>query len=319
MKILVPLNTTEHIKDYIEAGANEFYLGFYDLDWIKTFGKYVDINRLTGFGKEANPYSFTEILNVIEEVKRQWDVSIYITFNSSMYSNQQLEFIEEYFRQLSTTKVDGVIVSCLELVELANKYGLNSDVSTISGIYNQDIAKVYKQHGVKRIILPRDLSLAEIEEIVHATCGMEFEVFLMRNGCTYSDSNCLGFHRKELPSLCSGIRNSTHTIITQDADFKERHQVAVTNQLYRSCFHQVTCGLCSIYRFVSLGIAAGKIVGRSDDWKIICRDISFVHDNIEIAKKCSNEEEYLSQMKLIDMSTTSCNRGLSCYYPEVRF
>jgi hypothetical protein len=35
MNILVPLNNIEFLKDYINAGAGEFYMGFYD-DGIKT-------------------------------------------------------------------------------------------------------------------------------------------------------------------------------------------------------------------------------------------------------------------------------------------
>lgn len=60
MNVLVPLNNISHIDDYIEAGAKEFYIGFYDEAWWEKFGEYADINRLTGFKKDANPYSFEE-------------------------------------------------------------------------------------------------------------------------------------------------------------------------------------------------------------------------------------------------------------------
>ena len=44
MNILVPLNNIEFLKDYINAGAGEFYMGFYDEEWNKNFGNYSDIN-----------------------------------------------------------------------------------------------------------------------------------------------------------------------------------------------------------------------------------------------------------------------------------
>ncbi len=40
MNILVPLNNIEFLKDYINAGAGEFYMGFYDEEWNKNFGNY---------------------------------------------------------------------------------------------------------------------------------------------------------------------------------------------------------------------------------------------------------------------------------------
>lgn len=71
MNVLVPLNNTEHLSDYIEAGANEFYIGFYDQKWLDKFGDYMDINRLTGFGISANPYSFTDVLSLIPTITAQ--------------------------------------------------------------------------------------------------------------------------------------------------------------------------------------------------------------------------------------------------------
>ena len=36
MKILVPLNSEECLEEYVEAGADELYMGFYDEKWFET-------------------------------------------------------------------------------------------------------------------------------------------------------------------------------------------------------------------------------------------------------------------------------------------
>ena len=90
-----------------------------------------------------------------------------------------------------------------ELVEIAKKYRINAVISTIAGIYNSDIAKFYWKLGVERIILPRDLSVDDIERIVTSVPDVEYEAFMMRNGCTFSDSNCLGLHRSEKSAICA--------------------------------------------------------------------------------------------------------------------
>lgn len=318
MRALVPLNNIEHIDDYINAGAEEFYIGFYDEDWRNKFGEYADINRLTGFKKDANPYNFEEVLKIIEEVKKK-KVMIYVTFNASLYSEAQLEYMTQYWRALKQTQVDGVIVSTLEQVKLAKEVGIDSVVSTIAGVYNSDIAKIYYNAGAKRIILPRDLSISEIEDIIKKIPEAEYEVFMMRNGCKFSDANCLGFHRSELSSICSYIGNSNCELVSKENNFKANHDNQLNDMLYNHSFHNFTCGLCSIYRFVKAGVTAGKIVGRSDEWQNICQDISYIKENVEIAKESKTEEEYLNRMVLPNDSTVMCKLGLSCYYPEVRF
>lgn len=318
MKALVPLNNVEHIDDYIEAGAGEFYLGFYDEAWHDQFGEYADINRLTGFKKNANPYNLEEVINIIEDTKKK-GVMMYVTFNASVYSQAQLDYMVRYMEMLKATSLDGVIVSCPELVEMASKLGMNVVVSTISAAYNEDTVKFYRDLGAKRIILPRDLSMDEIESIVKAVPDVEYEVFLMRNGCRYSDGNCLGFHRSEMSAICGCLGGAHRTLQYEKNDFKTRHEVELNDILYTKFFHSNACGLCSVYRFVKMGIAAGKIVGRSDEWQYICRDINLIKQNVEIAKKCESEEEYLDKMILPEDEAMMCKLGLSCYYPEVRF
>lgn len=318
MRVLVPLNNREHIKDYVEAGAEEFYIGFHDQKWYDQFGDYADINRMSGFKNSANPFSFEEMLEVIQEVKTL-EALIYVTFNSSVYNDAQLAMIKEYMSALKKVNVDGVIVSCMELVQIANEIGVSSVVSTISGVYNSDITKFYQNLGAKRIILPRDLSLDEIEAITKAVPEVEYEVFMMRNGCRFSDSHCLGFHRSEKPSICSYIGGANRKLHMKDESFKTKHEAELNDMIYTRSFHNNACGLCSIYRFVKLGITAGKIVGRSDEWQYVCQDIAYVKKNVALAKACESEKEYLAKMTFPEHSTFMCKLGLSCYYPEVRF
>lgn len=318
MRVLVPLNNISHIDDYIQAGAEEFYIGFYDEKWWETFGEYADINRLTGFKKDANPYSFEEVIGIIQEVKKKGKL-IYVTFNASQYSTAQLEHLQVYMEGLKKTAVDGVIVSCAELVELAAEQGLNPVISTIGGIYNSETAGFYAQLGAKRIILPRDLSVEEIQKITEKVPEVEYEIFMMRNGCRFSDAHCLGFHRSEKPSICSFIGRADRCMTLKEENFKERHDAELNDMIYSNDFHNNACGLCALYRFVKMGITAGKIVGRSDEWQFICRDIHLIMRNITLAESCKSEEEYLEKMIFPEDKAAVCKLGLSCYYPEIRF
>lgn len=318
MNVLVPVNNFEHIDDYISSGATEFYMGFHDNKWQEKFGPYADINRLTGYRSDANPFSFQELLELIPEIQKRGG-TVYITFNSSMYSGEQLEYMEGYMDPLKEIGVDGVIVSCPELMTICKAHGLFCVASTIAGCYNRDIVEFYKQAGAGRVILPRDVTLEDMKKITDAHKDLEYEVFMMKCGCMFSDSNCLGMHRNEMCSFCLSLREAHNDIVMEDGAFSQQSAAELNNQLYQQWFHYYSCGLCAIYHFLSMNITAGKIVGRGESWENICREIQLVRQNITIAVQCSSNEEYLEKMVIPGDKRERCKMGLSCYYPEVRF
>lgn len=319
MKVLVPLNNKERMDAFISSGAGEFYVGFYDEMWEKRFGEYQDVNRMSGFKQKANCNSFEEVVELLQELKLR-KIPTYITFNSSIYSQEQIAYMRGYFERLKEISADGVIVSCGELVQLAKQVGIPAVVSTIAGIYNSDIVSFYAELGAKRIILPRDVTVEEIRRMVEKHPKMEFEVFIMRNGCVFSDSNCLGLHRQETCSVCGSITEADARVITIGRSQAKEEAVFENDWHLRKSFHNEACGLCAVYDFVSMGISACKIVGRYDEWKSICQDIEFLCKNIEIAKTCKSRSEYLGRMiRSEGWLEQQCKDSFSCYYPELRF
>lgn len=320
MDILVPLNDKKFLDAYIEAGSREFYFGFYDEKWSEEFGEFSDLNRMSGYRKEANANTFDEIKELIHLIRKKEAYS-YITFNSAVYSRKEIQKIEEYLYKLMNNPPDGLIISSPELANLASRYHIPFVVSTIAGVYNSDLVSFYKELGAKRIILPRDLSLDEIEMIVKSDIDLEYEVFLMRNGCKFSDANCLGFHRKEMCSICADLdRAEDEVILTKENEiFKNRSNMEYTNLLLKNEFHNYACGLCAIYDFVNWNINAGKVVGRSDHCEAVCEDIKLIKKNIDIAMNCTSKAEYLGKMIFPNEREVMCTNGMACYYPEVRF
>lgn len=319
MKILVPLSKCEYIDSYIQAGADEFYMGFYDDKWSMVFGNYSDINRMSGFGKRANPYSFEEMVDVIKEIKSKGK-SAFVTMNANGYSKEQLKFMERnYLPLLREAKVDGIILSDVNVILSAVKLGLEPIASTMCAIYNSDIAEMYYHLGVKRMILPRDLSLDELANICKQLSDVQFEAFFMRNGCIFSDAYCLGMHRPECGATCTYTRYGDNKYLHDYSDFKEFHDVDVNDYLYRTAFHLDACAMCALYRLNQIGITSLKIVGRADDFDSIYRDIELTNQNIEIMRQSSTEREYLKSMIFPQNFPQKCRMGISCYYPEVRF
>lgn len=319
MKILVPVSNVEYIDKYIDAGADELYIGFHDEKWNLQFGKYADINRMSGFAERANPYPFEQLLEIIKDIKNK-NKSVFITMNANEYSSEQIQYMKEhYFYPLKQVGVDGVILSDIDAIRVAVEVGLNPVASTMCAIYNEDIARMYQDIGVKRMILPRDLSLDEIEKICVAMPEIDFEAFFMRNGCIFSDCYCLGMHRPECGATCTYTRFGKSRYAHAYTNFSEYNCVDVNDYLYRTSFHIDACAMCALYKLNIIGIQSLKIVGRADEWDAVCRDIELTKKNIEIMKKSSNEEEYLNNMIFPSNFPAKCREGFSCYYPEVRF
>lgn len=319
MKILVPFNDKEKLDQFIEAGAEEFYLGFYDPAWFEKFGKYSDINRMSGFERIANKYNFDKAADIIQTISDK-EQSGFITMNANCYSKDEVDYIKEhYLPALKEAGAEGIIVSDINLAREISRFGLNPVASTMCGIYNEDIARAYMKAGMKRLIVPRDLSLEEIQNIKNAVPEAQFEVFFMRNGCVFSDCYCLGMHRSECGATCSFVRDHYKTFMTKRHSFDDRQKIDKNNMLYNENFHQETCGMCALYRLKEIGVGSLKIVGRSDKPDYIFDDIKLIKENMRIADEVSSEEEFLREMRFPYGSSRKCLSGLSCYYPEVRF
>ena len=127
MNILVPINDEKLISKYVSAGANELYMGFYDDKWTAEFGKYSDINRMSGFKKNANKYNFASMIDIIKQSKKL-GVSIFVTLNANIYSKDQLKYIEEEYDII----VVGAGHAGCEAALAASRLGLETILFTIS-------------------------------------------------------------------------------------------------------------------------------------------------------------------------------------------
>ena len=284
MKPLVPVNDRAYLQRYAQAGGEEFYLGFHDDAWRDRFGEAADLNRMTGFGRTANPYTFDEALAIVEEV-RALGKRAYVTFNANAYAQEQLDFLFGYFERLHEAGAAGVIVSVPEAVQAAADCGLAVVASTMCGVYNADIARFYRRLGCTRVIIPRDVSLDEIEAIVRAVPGVEYEAFVMRNGCVFADGLCLGRHIEGRNALCWDVRHARREHYVAGPGAAELDRALCENAQAYERFHHTACGLCALYRLMRAGVSTAKIVGRSDDSAYILRDIEAVVRNAAQASR----------------------------------
>lgn len=328
--VLAPVNGRGAASRLAKAGARELYMGFYDPAWTERFGEGAALNRMSGFGQEANTLSFEELLDEISTLRGATaadgadPLGFFCVFNAARYAAEHVSYIaERYLPRLAEAGFTGIIVSGPELIEAAHANGLTAVASTMCAIYNEDLARYYASRGIDRAILPRDVTLDDIAAIISAVPEMRYEVFFMRNGCVFADSHCMGLHRAGCPSTCLALRGaaSYRQLPTFDGPAPlDPWAFADNDAIYRNEFHYSACGLCALWRFEQMGVDAYKIVGRGDDVDELADDVALAAENLAIARECTTEEEYLDRMKRPATILELCAMGgMSCYYPEPRF
>ena len=318
MKVLAPLNSFDNLEKYIECGADEFYLGYEDQEWEERFSQYDELNKMSSI-KGSDIAEWHELDTVIKKIKT-YGVPVYITLNCFSYTDEQLDFLDKRLSKLSEMDIDGIITGAPELIPLILKHNIKVHVSSMANVYNKSLVDYYTEQKVDRIILPRDLNLNEIESIVKQANGTDIEVFLMRVGCRFSDPNCLCLHGGKYGGICGYLGRAKRKLYTSKMDFNDKHDYSLNNLMYEQFFHKSpACGLCSIWKLIHIGVTSCKIVGRYENPVEVAEDIRLAKENIQIAKECNSEIDFLKKMKTHTQHKIRCLSSMGCYYPESRF
>lgn len=171
-ELLAPAGNFDCLKSAIHNGADAIYLG----------GKL--------FGARAFAGNFTkEELKEAVDYAHLYGVKIYVTVNTIIYNNEVNDFIE-YIKYLYLIGVDALIMQDIGMISLVRKMFPNIEVhaSTQCHNHNNEGIKLLEELGVTRIVLDREMSLEEIENI---NVDIEKEVFIHGALCNSYSGCCL--------------------------------------------------------------------------------------------------------------------------------
>ena len=112
--------------------------------------------------------------------------SDYISAKDDLES--EIEKLKNNLDIISSSEIDGLILSDIGLIEDAVSHGLEAHVSVQENVTNSHTLKTLHKLGAKRAILSRELSIEEIAEITDKS-PIETEIFIHGAIC-FSFSNC---------------------------------------------------------------------------------------------------------------------------------
>jgi len=176
MELLAPAGGAEQLEYALLYGADAVYVG----------------GERFGLRQRAENFSTDELAHAVGYA-HQHDQRIYVTLNALMHPGD-LEPLGEYAQWLADIGVDAVIISDLGALSVMRAVApqLKIHVSTQASVTNARSALQWCELGASRIILARELSLAEIATI-RAEVGdtLELEVFAHGAMCVAYSGRCL--------------------------------------------------------------------------------------------------------------------------------
>jgi putative protease len=175
-ELLAPAGSLEKLKMAIVYGADAVYLG----------GE--------AFGLRAYADNFT-IDDLKDGVKfaHERGKKVYITMNIFPHNKDLLD-MPQYIRKVESIGIDAIILSDPGVLSLVKETAPDMEIhlSTQANNTNWMSANFWHKQGVKRIVLARELSFNEINEIRKKTpASLELEIFVHGAMCISYSGRCL--------------------------------------------------------------------------------------------------------------------------------
>lgn len=173
MEVLAPAGSVESLKAALLGGADAIYLG----------------GRRFGARRYAPNFSSEELAGAVE-LAHSRGARAYVTVNT-LIKQSELGSALSYVQELEAMGADAVIVQDRGLASAVLKHaGIPVHASTQMGLHTPEGALWAEEQGMERVILARELSMAEIAR-VRAASDIGLEVFIHGALCYCFSGQCL--------------------------------------------------------------------------------------------------------------------------------
>lgn len=276
-KLLAPAGSFDKLVMAVEYGADEIYFAGKSLGMRARGKNFTDKDLEQGIeychkhGKKAN-----------------------ITVNI-MAHNDDLKGIEEYLKYLQKIKADALIVADPGIIEIVKETipDMRIHLSTQANTTNFYSAKFWYKQGVNRIVLARELSFVEIEQIINnSPKDLEFEAFVHGAMCMAYSGRCL------LSSFMTG-RYSNKGDCAQACRWKynlveekrpgEFYPIEENEEGSFIMNSKDMCMVEHLQKFKDLGVTALKIEGRNKSEYYTASTVRSYRNALDELEKPENE------------------------------
>ncbi|HSM73578.1 MAG TPA: U32 family peptidase [Desulfobacterales bacterium] len=329
MKINAPVSSVKELDMLLHFGADELYCGFTPPGWETRFGTQWWVNRRSPV--QANLPAWEDLLEIVETAHRA-ALKVNITLNAAFYPPAGLRYLVKLAHRLAAdARVDGLIVSDFNLLQQlgGEQLPVRLHLSSLGSCFNSRSVEFYRAMGVDRVILPRQLTLSEIQRLVSgAAGGMEFEIFAVNDGCYFEEGFCqtshaLGpfCHSRWTPEPCGPSPGGGAGGFDLAAEISALQRY-LWFQNNCGCSHQADglpngpCSLCWFGHFRDWGIDVVKIVGREASFMRKMRSLQLVKAVLDEVQSGADPEAVAALARSLRNTPEYCDSGYMCYFRE---
>lgn len=315
MKIISPVDNAREAPGLLEAGANELYGGYVPTNWQRRFGLLASVNQRTFAGAQIDSYAgLCQVVASCREVGAEFA----LTLNAPFYTDEQWPLLLDYVAEAVDAGVGSIILADPGLLRRLKEHfpRLHYHASTLAHLGNSAALKFYQRLGIDRAILPRHLTLAEMQHIRQAVPDLPCDAFLLVGKCPNTEGLCSFHHSSpdkiwpcEIPYEIEPLRPPASTNLTE---------VMAKQASWSQTDRRHGCGLCAIPALRQAGFDGLKLVGRGAPTRRKLANISLV---VELLRRASENYDSVRYQQAAMASHqrifgVSCNENV-CYYPEL--
>lgn len=171
VELLAPARDKRSVSAAINNGADAVYVG------------------ITDYNMRANVANI-ELDDIKDIVKQCHDNNkkLYVCTNTIVTDKQLMKY-KKQLDALEQYDVDALIISDMGMINIANKSSIPLHLSVQANITNSEALKLYRDLGVTRAVLSRELSLKQIKEIKNKS-PIEIETFVHGAMCVAISGRC---------------------------------------------------------------------------------------------------------------------------------
>lgn len=262
-ELLAPAGSLEILKGVIESGADAVYVG----------------GSMFGARAYANNFTEEELLEAIDFAHLR-GVKVYLTVNT-LIKNSEFSKLYDYLLPYYKRGLDAVIVQDLGVVKAIHEYFPSMEIhtSTQMTVTGADGVRFLSQFGVTRVVMAREVSLAEMKRI-HEETGMELEAFVHGALCYSYSGQCL------FSSILGG-RSGNRGRCAQPCRLP--YTVEGKKDEFILSLKDM-CGIKALDKLHDAGVYSLKIEGRMKQLEYACGVVKYYRSYIDSMKPVSDAD-----------------------------
>lgn len=262
-ELLAPAGSLEIFKGVIESGADAVYVG----------------GSMFGARAYANNFTEEELLKAIDFAHLR-GVKVYLTVNT-LIKNSEFSKLYDYLLPYYKRGLDAVIVQDIGVVKAIHEYFPSMEIhtSTQMTVTGADGVRFLSQFGVTRVVMAREVSLAEMKRI-HEETGMELEAFVHGALCYSYSGQCL------FSSILGG-RSGNRGRCAQPCRLP--YTVEGKKDEYILSLKDM-CGIKALDKLHDAGVYSLKIEGRMKQLEYACGVVKYYRSYIDSKKPVSDAD-----------------------------